>query len=98
MYRDQILSGAFQWAISARAAGHKQPTVVPRRGPHGPGRGEAHPGSNREMVLLRDETAPSSPSSNDATPWVLRNGGVRAGDGLDITAKGRVVRLRPAAP
>jgi len=94
IYRDQDLTGAFQWAVF-NPAGWKRQGEVTFAGVGKIVQAETRvlPGDDRVLMLLLDEAGKLFAFEYDGTAWLLRNNSKPLATGLDVANKGRAFDL-----
>ncbi len=90
IYRDQSLTGSFQWALFTATGWKRQGEIAfPGVGKVVQAEARVLSGENRILLLLLDEAGSLFACAYDGTAWTLKNGGAPLATGLDPTTKGR---------
>ncbi len=90
IYRDQSLTGVFQWALLRSAGWRLQPEVAfPGMGMIVQAEARNVPGVDRVVMLLLDENGALFALEGTTAGWTAKNGGAPLATGLDPANKGR---------
>ena len=93
IYRDQTLTGTFQWGMF-NGGWRRQPEVfLPGVAPIVRSKTKVLPGENRMLMLLLDETGSLFAVEYTGSTWTLRNAGAPLATGLDAATAARAFDL-----
>jgi hypothetical protein len=94
LYRDQALTGTFQWTRLNSGGWRRQSEVtLPGVGKMVQAKSRRIPGTNRVLVLLLDDAGALWAIEHDGAAWVLKNAGAPLATGLDTANPGRAFDL-----
>lgn len=94
LYRDQALTGTFQWArLNSGGWRRMSEVTLPGVGKMVQAKSRRIPGTNRVLVLLLDDVGALWAIEHDGLNWVLKNGGDPLATGLDSANPGRAFDL-----